>query len=361
MCVNYKIMLNRKYTITKKNGGNVPVLRDERQKYVKVPCKECYICRRKKAREWKMRLSEDFKVNKNAKVVLLTFSTESLKKIIDKGKLHGVNGYELDNQICKKAVKWFRERWRKKYGRSPRHWLITELGNGKTEHVHMHGVIWQDNRYKIEGNFLEEIEKIWQYGFVGKGRKNWETGKWDNWIGSETAGYFVKYVNKKDEKHKEYKQIILASAGIGKSFLESKRAEDNVYKGEKTNQMYNIENGGILPMPEYFRRKMYSDDEREKLTSYMLDKGIIYIDGKEFRSDIGDDKISKMLIALREKNKRLGFGDGTKNWERKKFENEERRKKHKERGLNNINEMKKDRFELHIENWLKENIVESLR
>lgn len=346
MCIQYRWMYNQKYNPnTKKNGGVAPPLNDKRQEYIKIPCKECYVCRRKKAREWQMRLSEDLKYNKNAKVIMLTFSTESLIKI--KRKLKGVTGYELDNQICKWAVKHFRERWRKKYGRSIRHWFISELGHGKTEHVHMHGLVWMDDRYKIENDFLNEVEKIWQYGFVGKGRINWETKKFDNWIGPETANYFVKYVNKKDEKHKEYKQIILTSAGIGKKFLESKNANQNKYRGKETIQMYQIENGGVLPMPEYFRRKLYNDEEREKLTGYMLDENIIYIDGKKYRADIGDDKISKMLVALREKNKRMGFGDGTKNWERKKLENERRRAKHRERGLES-NKYIEDRFEKKI-------------
>lgn len=48
MCVNKKTILNRKYTMNKKNGGIVPPLNDIRQKYVETPCGQCYICRKKK-------------------------------------------------------------------------------------------------------------------------------------------------------------------------------------------------------------------------------------------------------------------------------------------------------------------------
>lgn len=331
MCINKKQILNRKYTMNKKNGGNVPVLRDKRQEYVKVPCGQCYVCRKKKAREWRMRLTEDVKVNKDAKIVLLTFNTESLKKLTK--RCGSMTGYELDNEICRQAVKLFRERWRKEYGRSLRHWFITELGHGKTEHVHMHGIVWKDSRYNLKGEFLDEVERIWKYGFVGRGKKDWKTGKYENYVNAKTANYFTKYVNKVDGMHKEYKQIILTSAGIGKAFLESEKAKDNRYRGKDTNQMYNVDNGGVLPMPEYFRRKMYNDDEREKLTGWMLDENVIYIEGKPVRNDIGDDKLNAIYTTLREKNARMGYGDGRKNYQRKMEENARRRDIQRKRGI----------------------------
>lgn len=331
MCINKKQILNRKYTINKKNGGNVPILRDVRQKYVMTPCGQCYVCRKKKAREWRMRLTEDVKVNKDAYIVLLTFSTESLKELSK--ECGSLTGYEKDNQICRIAVKRFRERWRKKYGRSIRHWFITELGHGNTEHVHMHGIVWKDNRYKVYDNFLNEVERIWKYGFVGKGKKDWQTGKHINYVNAKTANYFTKYVNKVDEQHKEYKQIILTSAGIGKCFLESNKVKDNRYDGKNTNQLYQVDNGGVLPMPEYFRRKLYTDDERERLTSWMLDENLVYIEGKPYRNDIGDDKLYLMYKTLQEKNARLGYGDGRKNYQRKAEENARRRAIHRKRGI----------------------------
>lgn len=323
-------MQNKKYTATKKNGGVIPLCRDERQRYIWIPCGQCYVCKKKKAREWRMRITEDIKVNNNCKIVTLTFNTESLKKLAILAK--GYTGYNLDNEICRIAVKRFRERWRKQYGRSPRHWLITELGHGRTEHVHMHGIIWEDKRYHLKDTLLNEVERIWQYGYIGKGKIDWNTGRLINYVNATTANYFTKYVNKTDEQHKEYRQIILTSSGIGKSFLESEEAKDNRYRGSKTNQLYNIKEGGVLPMPEYFRRKMYSDEERENMTSEYLDKGIIYIAGREYRANIGDDKINLMYKDLQRKNARMGYGDGSKNYERRMMENARRRKKQKERG-----------------------------
>ena len=121
MCIYKKTVRNRKYTITKKNGGEIPLCRDERQRWINVPCGQCFVCRKRKAREWKLRLTEEFKVDKNAKVVLLTFSNQAYNDIIAGYDLRGrkirdelkLSGYELDNEVARIAVKQFRERWRK--------------------------------------------------------------------------------------------------------------------------------------------------------------------------------------------------------------------------------------------------------
>ena len=69
-------------------------------------------CKKQKAREWQVRLLEDVKHNTNGIFVTLTFSNESIKKIVS-GIRNGIEGYELDNEIARKAVRKFLERWRK--------------------------------------------------------------------------------------------------------------------------------------------------------------------------------------------------------------------------------------------------------
>ena len=118
---------------------------------------------KKKAREWQVRLLEDVKHNTNGIFVTLTFSNESIKKIVS-GIRNGIKGYELDNEIATKAVRKFLERWRKNNKKSVRHWLVTELGHEGTENIHLHGIIWTDKR--------EEIEKNWQYGYIWLSDKN---------------------------------------------------------------------------------------------------------------------------------------------------------------------------------------------
>lgn len=328
MCIYSEQRLNKKYTATKKNGGIIPPLNDIRQKYTMIPCGKCWVCKRKKSREWQVRLAEEIKHNPNCKKVTLTFNTQELKKLSE--ELKNVKGYELDNQICKLAIKRFRERWRKKYGRSIKHWLVTELGHGKTEHVHIHGFLWIDNRYELKNEFMKEVEKIWKYGWVDKGKINISTGEREATVYPETAIYYTKYINKIDEQHKEYKPIILTSGGIGKDYLKTKEAQGNKFNEEKTYQLYTIEKGGAIALPEYYRKKIYTEEEREKLTTHYLNSGKEYLAGKEITGK-SEQEIFAMKKQLQEKNKRMGYGDRSKNWERITHENEKRRKIHKER------------------------------
>ena len=148
MCLYPRIIQNKKYTKNKKNGGVIPAVSDKRVLAVPIGCGKCMECKKQKAREWQVRLLEDVKHNTNGIFVTLTFSNESIKKIVS-GIRNGIEGYELDNEIARKAVRKFLERWRKNNKKSVRHWLVTELGHEGTENIHLHGIIWTDKREEI--------------------------------------------------------------------------------------------------------------------------------------------------------------------------------------------------------------------
>ena len=154
MCLYPRLILNPKYKANKKNRGIIPPMPlgpdgkpDLRVKYVPVGCGDCMECRKQKARNWRVRLLEDIKHNKNGKFITLTFSNQSIKElwtIINESTKNTteIKGYEMDNMIATLATRRFLERWRKKYGRSLRHWMITEIGHKGTENIHLHGIIW---------------------------------------------------------------------------------------------------------------------------------------------------------------------------------------------------------------------------
>ena len=120
-------------------------------------CGECVECKRRKRNDWIIRLTEHIKANQNCTYVTLTFSEESLKKL---GlRIHKkITGYERENAIATLAVRHFTERWRKKYKKTLKHWLITELGTTRTERIHLHGI--------VESKDVKEIEEKWSYGYI---------------------------------------------------------------------------------------------------------------------------------------------------------------------------------------------------
>ena len=120
-----------------------------------------------------------------------------------------MGGYYIDDYIIKRSTRLFLERWRKEFGKSLRHWFVSELGHQGTENVHMHGIVWTDN--------IHALKERWGYGFVWDGYNT--LGKRLNYVNEKTVNYLIKYISKIDTKHKYYKSRILCSPGIGKDYI----------------------------------------------------------------------------------------------------------------------------------------------
>jgi len=310
MCLYPKLIKNRKYTSNKKNGGVIPQVTDPRTLMVPVGCQKCMECKKQKSRNWQVRLQEEIRHNKNGKFITLTFSDESIKELTK--EIEGIKGYDLDNEIATLATRRFLERWRKKYKKSVRHWLVTELGGNGTENIHMHGIIWTNET-------AETINKIWKYGYTWVGDK-----KNEGYVNERTVNYIVKYISKTDEKHKEYNSKVLTSAGIGKNYITRHDATKNKYNEKETKETYTTKQGIKLPLPIYYRNQIYTEEEKEKLWLKKLDQEIRYVGGEKIDISKGEEEYYKTLEYYRKKNKRLGYGDDQKNWSLKRYENERR-------------------------------------
>lgn len=290
MCLYPKLIKNRKYVANKKNGGNVPKVKDERVLYVPVGCGRCFECRRQKRREWQVRLTEDIKVNNKCLFVTLSFSEISLDELEKKIKWDK-SYYIRSNEIARLAVRYFLERWRRKFKKSIRHWLITELGQNNTERLHIHGLLWTDESKEV-------IEERWSYGNVWIG----------DYVNERTVNYIVKYLSKSDGVHKNYVPKMFVSKGIGSNYIISVNAKRNVFKEDKTNELYVNRKGFKFGLPVYYRNKLYDDDERERLWLNKLDEDVRYVDGVKIDISDGDDEYVQVREEARMKNLRLGYG-----------------------------------------------------
>lgn len=315
MCLYPRLIKNRKYVSNKKNGGNIPPVQDDRVKYVPVGCGECIECRKQKARGWQLRLLEDIKTNTNGKFITLTFSNESYTKLaneiqdkqLKQNILEPILGYELDNQIATLAMRRFNENWRQKHGKALRHWMVTELGHNGTENIHLHGIIWTDQK-------PEEITNKWTYGFTWIGK----------YVNAATINYIVKYVTKRDLQHKTYKSIILTSPGIGANYLHREDYKNNKYKGTKTTETYRTATGHKVAMPTYWRNKIYNDDEREQLWLQRLDKMERWVCGEKISIKNGEEQYEKILKFHQVRNIKLGYGTADKDYNREQYERQRR-------------------------------------
>lgn len=306
MCLFPKIIKNPKYKANQKNGGDIPPLSDYRAEYVAIGCGMCMECMKQKKNNWRLRLIEDIKQNKNGKFVTLTFSAQTYAKLANEIKTD-IQGYELDNAIAKLAVRRFLENWRKKYKKSVRHWLITEIGGKGMEGIHIHGILFTDD--------IEEIKKKWSYGYVFIG----------TFVNERTVNYITKYVTKVDAKHKYYKPIILCTPGIGSAYTKTYNFRKNAFKGKETDETYKTKQGYKIALPTYWRNKAYTEEEREALWIKKLDEGIRYVGGEKVKES-DEKEYYKLLKHYRRRNAEQGYGSPD-NWEAKKYENERRKLK----------------------------------
>jgi len=318
MCLFPKLLPNPKYKSTKKNGGVIPKMIDERVKFVPVGCGKCMECIKQRARGWQIRMSEEIRTDKTGKFVTLTFSNESIEKL---AKETEYEGYERDNAIATIGTRYFLERWRKKFGKSLKHWLITELGHKGTENVHLHGILFTNDK--------EAIKEKWQYGWIFIGK----------YVNEKTVNYCTKYATKVDALHKYYKPKMLVSPGIGKNYIKRLDSNKNKFNNNgETKETYTTRQGKQVALPIYLRNKIYTEEEKEKLWIQKLDKQIRYVDKQpiDVSTKQGLETYYKALDEAQRKNDRLGYGTDKENWSEKNYEIWRRNANFKAR-INNIN------------------------
>lgn len=328
MCLYSRLIENPKFKANKKNGGNIPPIKDPRTVWVPIGCGECMECRKQKAREWNVRLLEDIKENKNGKFITLTFSDKSIgelsedvrnwKLVEGKRVKQEVNlqGYALDNAICTRAVRLFVERWRKVHKKTLRHWLVTEIGHEGTKNVHIHGIIWTNES-------LNKVEEVWNYGWMWKGKMI--RGQLVNYVNGETVSYIVKYIHKVDEENKTFKSKILTSPGIGANYTRGYDISTNHYRGENTREYYRTPTGHKVSLPIYYRNKVYTDEQKEQLWIDKLNKEERWVCGERVSVKDGMKEYENLRQFYRRRNAELGYGTGWHSKDRQNYEGQIRK------------------------------------
>ena len=94
-----------------------------------------------------------------------------------------------------------------------------------------------------------------------------------DWMNETTVNYYVKYIHKTDEKHKEFEPIVLCSQGIGKGYIDKNKHRFK-YKENESREYYKDSRGLIYNLPDYYKKKLYNEEERTKLWMQKLDKGV---------------------------------------------------------------------------------------
>lgn len=324
MCLYPEYFKNPKYLPNKKNKGRPPICLDRRLLYIPAKCGCCIECRKEKQREWRVRLEEELRSNFGY-FTTLTISPEGIKEI---EKKTGLEWERNPNEIATKALRLFLERARKDTGKSIKHWCVTELGEDK-DRIHLHGIFFGQKSAEL-------IRKHWKYGFVFIG----------DYCNSRSINYMTKYMLKVDIKHPEFKQIVLASPGIGNGYMNRR---DYLWQKQNYKNInvatYTFRNGTKMAMPKYYKNKIFTDDEREIMWINNLDRGLLWIYGEKVKAN--DWKTIDNLRRYWQKFGRETMGDNPIAWNAMK----QRRKEEKQRRA--IAEARK-----HTEKFRTENLTE---
>lgn len=304
MCLYPTFIKNPKYKPNKKNKGKPPICWDRRLYYIPAKCGCCIECRKEKQREWRVRLEEELRSNYGY-FITLTISPEGIKEIEEHTNLN----WELNpNEIATKALRLFLERARKDTGKSIRHWCVTELGE-KGDRIHLHGIFFGQKSAEL-------IKKHWKYGFSFIGQ----------YCNSRSVNYMTKYMLKVDVKHPTFKQIVLASPGIGAGYMDRL---DYLWQKQNYKKIevatYTFRNGTKMAMPKYYKNKIFTDKEREKMWINNLNRGLLWIFGEKVKAN--DWKTIDNLREYWQKYGREVMGDDPIAWNAMK----ERRKEEKQR------------------------------
>ena len=95
-------------------------------------------------------------------------------------------------------------------------------------------------------------------------------------------------------------------------------AKQNRYNDEQTKENYRLNNGAKTALPIYYRNKIYSEEEREKLWLNKLDENVRWIDGVKVKAD-DEKRRFEILKNAQAKNKRLGYGNDSEEWKKEPY------------------------------------------
>lgn len=87
-----------------------------------------------------------------------------------------------------------------------------------------------------------------------------------------------------------------------------------------------MRNGGKLNLPIYYRNKLFTEEEREKLFLDKIEKGIVYVLGIKIDLKTEESRYMGVLVSERERCERL-YHDNPEDWDKRKYLNRLRKQR----------------------------------
>ena len=212
------------------------------------PCGKCPPCKKRRTSGWSFRLVKEGERSKSALFVTLTYDTEYVPIT--------TNGYMT---LDLKDLQKFFKRLRKLSNEKLKYYAVGEYGSTK-KRPHYHIILYNANP--------EHINRAWALN--NKSIGTYHIGN----VSAASIGYTLKYMSKKSQipihtNDDRIKEFSVMSKGLGSNYL-----TDNMINWHKNNleqRMYvPIEDGKKIAMPRYYKDKMYNEQEKDKISKYMV-------------------------------------------------------------------------------------------
>ena len=260
-CLSQRTIVNRRYVKLAGSTSRAEVLfRNMPDLYLVVDCGRCLPCQKKRATIWRQRLIDEYKY-------LVARNPDKKKRVFFVTLTIAPQYYKRDVNHAYTLLKKFRERYRKRYGKSLRYWICSEYGE-KRGRLHFHAIFF-DPLFEAH-----QLTDLWQYGrcdmsVVGDSPRNPDKNP-DKGIAYVTK-YITKYVDKWFIKWDD-RSFIWCSPGIGLRYVFDKNNID--FHNQHGGLFFRVDESGKYPMalPRYYISKLFSGYDLYKRTKLYINR-----------------------------------------------------------------------------------------
>lgn len=218
---------------------------------IPVPCGKCPECKKRRISGWSFRLMQEERNALSAFFVTLTYDTDHV--------LITNNGFM---SVCKKDVQLFFKKLRN-LQRGSKHKIKYYVAAEYSPKMrpHYHALIFNSSPELITAAWTSPPRDFPKSSPSPTGHIHYGT------VTGASVGYTLKYMSKeckipmhkRDDRHKEFS---LMSKGLGKCYITP--AIKRFHKSDMVNRMViTIEDGKKIPMPRYFKEKIYTERQRK--------------------------------------------------------------------------------------------------
>ncbi|AXL15349.1 replication initiator protein [Microviridae sp.] len=204
---------------------------------IPVPCGGCPVCQRNRITSWVFRLLQEEKRSIASNFVTLTYDDSNLPRTPNKLRT-----------LRRRDLTLFWKRLRKKQSSKIKYYAVGEYGS-KTQRPHYHAIV-----FNVEDT--DFFADAWQLGHVDIGN-----------VSDASIFYTASYINKSGLHIPEFRgDDRIREFSVMSRFLGSNYLSDPViayHRADPERNFVTLDGGCKVPLPKYYRDKIYSEAERE--------------------------------------------------------------------------------------------------